>query len=97
MTEDLSKIEFKEHPGYRGCFTDNEALGCWRNGTRIKKCASEPDDATPTGTGGKVLGSINVPGKGAFYFVEWDDRPGYAVGVMAPKISHEDQSPLQTQ
>lgn len=73
--------------GWLGSFTTMEALGAWRNGTRIVKCSSEEGDAHRNGSLGKVLGSIHEPKKGLAYFVEWDSKPKVAVLVMAWKIT----------
>ncbi len=78
-----------ETPGWTGAFTTEQAEGALPNGTRIEKTKSEPKDATPGGTPGTILGSISHPGvmNGAImYFVEWDDRPKVAVGVMGWKL-----------
>jgi hypothetical protein len=79
-------INIKDVPGYWGAYTDDEAPGAYRNGTRIVKDVSEAGDATLTGATGKVLGSVSARGSGIAYFVEWDDRPGVAVLVVAVKI-----------
>lgn len=63
------------------CVT-SEAPGAWRNGTTVAKVNSQPDDGTPDGTLGKVLGSIDVSAKGPAkfaYFIEWAIRPGLPV------------------
>lgn len=60
----------------------SEAPGAWRNGTVVAKANSQPDDGTPDGTRGIVLGSIDVREKGPAtfaYFVEWSNRPGLPV------------------
>jgi len=74
-------------PGWLGTFTTMEALGAWRNGTRIVKIESEDGDGQRTGSLGKVLGSIFEETKGLAYFVEWDAKPKVAVLVMAWKIT----------
>jgi hypothetical protein len=79
-----------EHEGYIGHFTRHEALGAWRNGTRIEKVWCEEGDATPLGTKGTVLGSMNAGEKlGLGYFIEWDNRPRVAVFTVAKKIGPE--------
>lgn len=82
-------MQISQEPGWIGMFTRNEALGAWRNGTRVRKRNSQPDDATTDGTLGTVLGSIG-DAEVLFYFVEWDDKPRFAVGVMAAKVGHAD-------
>lgn len=77
---------FKEEEGWLGLFTRHEQMGCWRNGTRIVKTMAEPGDTHPIGAKGTVLGSVYVPTQGVGYFVEWDDMPRVAVGVVAAKI-----------
>lgn len=86
-------------PGWRGWFTREQALGAWRNGTRIVKVAVEEGDAHPVGSLGTVLGSMAAPPEmiaqlttefgrrsRVLYFVEWDDLPRHAVGVVSAKI-----------
>lgn len=78
--------DFGYHPGYVGVFTRGEAPGAYPNGSRIKKVWGEPGDANPLGTEGTVLGSVYHPDHGYAYFVEWDTRPKWAVGVTERKI-----------
>ncbi len=80
-------INLREHPGYRGMFTRDEAEGAYRNGTRVIKTASEPGDGHPVGATATVLGSISHPPLGIMYFVEWDRTPKFAIAVLATKIS----------
>jgi hypothetical protein len=87
------------HSGYAGVFSRAEAKGALANGTRIRKCNSEEGDGTPDGTGGVILGSVNVRAAGVsaaedhgvtyLYFVEWDNRPKVAVGTIDVKIEEE--------
>lgn len=83
--------------GWIGVFTRHEAEGAIPNGTRVVKARRESGDATPVGTCGTVLGSVNAAFLGQdapdgweeityAYFVEWADRPNVAVGVMDWKI-----------
>lgn len=74
-------------PGWTGGFTTKEALGAYRNGTRIVKATSEDHDCHPNGSLGTVLGSLVHPEKGVAYFIEWDARPKCAVLVIAWKIA----------
>jgi hypothetical protein len=80
----------REHHGWYGAFTTQEVLGAGRNGTKVVKVKEDPNgDTTPLGTVGTVLGSIYEPRvyQGPFYFVEWDDKPMVAVGVIDWKIA----------
>lgn len=82
--------------GWRGGFTRNQAEGAYPNGSRIVKAREEDGDATPLGTGGTVLGSLdgsvldqrNPDGDVIrfAYFIEWDTAPRVAVGVIDWKI-----------
>jgi hypothetical protein len=79
----------RDWPGYRGAFTRNQVEGAMPNGTRIRKCHSEPGDSTPDGAEGTVLGSMSHPEifDGIIvYFVEWDWAPRHAVGTLYRKI-----------
>lgn len=83
-------------------FTTEEADGAIPNGTMIRKSVTEPGDATPYGTVGVVVGSIEhdlpLPDDDlaklprAFrdtkyaYFIEWVGRPDECIGVMDKKI-----------
>lgn len=83
---------FREHPGYVGMFSRNEALGAIPNNTRISKVWSEPGDAHEIGELGTVLGSVICPPElGSevkyLYFVEWDDMPKTSVAVIDKKIA----------
>lgn len=72
-------------------FTTQEAPGAIRNARRIEKVNSEPGDAHPDGTKGRVLGSIGpfydarLPSPYA-YFVDWDDMPGVPVAIAGHRI-----------
>lgn len=84
MSDDIT---LRNYPGYAGMFTRNQVLGAWRNGTRIAKVFCEPGDAHPLGALGTVLGSVAHRETGELcYFIEWDDCPGMAVGIVAKKI-----------
>ncbi|WP_028164140.1 hypothetical protein [Bradyrhizobium elkanii] len=67
-------------------FSTKQAPGALPNGTQIVKVESEPRDANPIGTRGKVLGSISHPDVGLGYFVEWSHLPGVPVFVVDWKI-----------
>jgi hypothetical protein len=61
----------------------NEAEGAWPNGATVRKANSQPDDATPNGALGTILGSADVRSQGKpaayVYCVVWDDKPGLPV------------------
>lgn len=92
-------IEFGYEEGWRGGFTRHHTDGAYPNGTRIVKIRQEPNDGTPLGTGGTILGSLDGnlvneynPDGGRIryiYFVEWDNRPRTAVGVMDWKLGKQ--------
>jgi hypothetical protein len=87
-------MNVREEPGWTGGFTREQADGAIPNGTRVRKCRLESGDAHPVGSLGVVLGSMATPLDllPAFpddhfaYFVEWDDHPRMAVGIIASKI-----------
>lgn len=81
-------IKYEE--GYYGAFTREQAEGAIPNGTRIIKTNSEKGDGRQDGVGGVVLGSMDGGDMGICYFVEWDDAPKFAVGVIALKIKTAD-------
>ena len=76
----------KSEDGWLGTFTRQEADGAMVNGTRVYKFQSEPGDGHPTGSMGTVLGSLHHPDLGYMYFVEWDESPRVAIGVVERKI-----------
>lgn len=89
-------IPFLTEPGWTGFFTRRQAEGAIPNGTRIVKACDEPGDAHTIGALGTILGSIGTPPEWLpehlrkvkyAYFVEWDDMPKAAVGVMDFKIT----------
>jgi hypothetical protein len=70
---------------FKVAFTNNQAPGAMRNGTRVKKVGTDdPNDGHKDGDRATVLGSIgpfqvkslNGGEKAWGYFVEWDDMPG---------------------
>lgn len=79
----------------------DEAPGALPNGTRVEKINSEPGDAHPDGTQGRVVGSWGplddetkeqlkekgLPPCDYFYFVEWDDIPDIPVGIADRRIA----------
>ncbi len=82
---------FREYPGYTGLFSRDQADGAIPNETRISKVWSEPGDAHKIGELGTVLGSAVCPPKLSseikyLYWVEWDNMPKAAVGVIDKKI-----------
>lgn len=89
MVEVEDDSPFQNHEGYIGAFTRGTAEGAIPNGARVRKVNSEPSDGNPDGTLGTVLGSFSDPevqDGAVVYFVEWDSRPGMAVGVMERKV-----------
>lgn len=83
-------------------FIPGSAPGAIPNGTRIQKVWSDPGDANPVGTTGRVKSSFVIPEeareslslKERFgepierfgYFVEWDAMPGVPIFCRAKKI-----------
>lgn len=87
MSDTIEDMMPREHPGYFGYFSRHQhSEAKYQNGSRIKKVWGEPGDGTPLDTEGTVLGSVGFPDTGILYFVEWDNRPKFAVAVMAKKI-----------
>jgi len=84
--------DFGDHPGYIGAFTRASAEGAPPSGSRLAKIAMERGDTHEIGALATLLGSIkSPPGELAaisphFYFVEWDDQPRIAVGVLSWKM-----------
>lgn len=72
-------------------FTQKEAPGALRNGTRVEKTEYEPNDAHQIGAKAIVLGSL---GPIAFegnpkvwgYFVQWDDLPGVPCFITSTRV-----------
>ena len=89
-------VTFVSEPGYFGNFTREQADGAIPNGSRIVKCNSEKGDRRPDGTTGTVLGSFDGSlidkalmekyNARLMYFIEWDDAPRMAVGVIDWKL-----------
>jgi hypothetical protein len=80
-------MQFHSEPGWTGMFTRRQAPGALSNGTRVEKIATEKNDAHPIGAHATVLGSIAHPENGmVLYFVEWDAKPRWAIGVVAWKV-----------
>lgn len=77
---------FVNEPGWFGSFTRQQAPGAIPNGARVRKRPGYPRDRTPALTEGIVLGSVSHPELGIAYFVEWDDKPRVALGVIAKKL-----------
>lgn len=87
---------FREESGWTGCFLRTSAPGAIPSGARIIKAARVAGDGHPVGTPGTVLGSFASPpglapvgGRAIrfFYFVEWDDAPRVACGLVDWKIA----------
>lgn len=76
---------------YLGGYVVSQAEGAIPNGEIIIKTNSMEGDATPDGTPGKVIGSLRDPEVGLCYFVEWQDKKGFAVAVMELKIRRQTQ------
>lgn len=77
----------REEEGWTGWFTRDHAEGALANGTRIVKSAYEDGDANPLGAKGVIVGSFRITNeRPVLYFVEWEDYPRCAVGVMDWKI-----------
>lgn len=96
----MSSIEsIRYEKGWLGAFSREQAEGAYPNGTRVVKCVEQPGDAHRLGDKGTVLGSLDLPVDRTIgstpdnhiaYFVEWDDCPNVAVGVMQRKITKEE-------
>lgn len=90
-------IKIISEPGYIGAFTREHAEGALPNGARVVKRNSEEKDPRPNGSLGTVLGSIDgslidtglmLRFKARYmYFIEWDDAPRVAVGVIDWKVT----------
>lgn len=74
------------HQGYIGVFTRRNAINAIRAGSRIRKIKTESGDEHPVGSTGTVLGSIQAGHLGIMYFIEWDDKPKFAMATIAWKI-----------
>lgn len=75
-------------------FTDAEAPGAWRNGSRVRKVSGDAGDVLTIGTLGRVLGSlgpIDPPEMGSRYgyFVEWDGWKACIFFVRSAKLALE--------
>lgn len=82
-----SALELRTEVGWTGHFTRRQAPGArYHNGTRIRKVKIEPNDVTPLGLEGTVLGSLYCPEAGFSYFIEWVDKPRIAVFVIEWKL-----------
>lgn len=84
---------------WEGVFTTQQAEGAILNGTRVQKCASEPDDGHGDGDLGTVVGSMGPfdPSQALIdidprfncsygYFIEWDASPGLPVFTAGFKV-----------
>jgi hypothetical protein len=80
--------EPRQHEGYIGYFTRDQAEGAIPNGSRVVKVWGEPGDGHPIGATATVLGSLGDPSFPEYgYFVEWDSHPRMAVFVRGKKIA----------
>lgn len=79
--------DIKYWPGYMGAFTRAQE-GDWPNGGRVEKDSAERGDSTPNGVQGTILGSLKVEDMGELYFIEWDNRPTFAVGCARVKLKY---------
>lgn len=87
---DAKRFELNEEPGWAGVFTRQEAPeALYKNGARVEKAEFTDGDAHPAGARGTVLGSIYLDEHGTAYFVEWDDMPKMAVGIVEKRIRPE--------
>ncbi len=63
-------FDIKPHEGYVGVFTRHQYEHAkFKNGSRVTKINTEPNDANPLGTKGTVLGSVGYPDIGIAYFI----------------------------
>lgn len=83
----MSEPFLRTEQGWVGIFTRAQAEGAIPNGETVVKVASEKGDGHPIGARATVLGSLSHPSAGLGYFVEWEDCPRMAVGVIAWKIA----------
>jgi hypothetical protein len=74
------------YPPYTGFHTRDEAPGAMRNGTRVGKINSTPQDSHQDGALATILGSMRHPEHGIAYFVEWDSHPLHAVLIVANRV-----------
>lgn len=68
----------------------SQAKGAWPNDSTVRKVNSQPDDGTPDGTLGVVIGSVDVsemklPARFA-YCVHWD---GALVPIMCVDMNND--------
>lgn len=73
----------------QGVHTTDEAPGAMKNGTRAMKKNSVPMDAHGDGARCTIVGSVR-DGDEIGYFVEWDDWPGIACGIVASRLTKAD-------
>jgi hypothetical protein len=82
----LRLLNIRLHRGYEGMFTRGQYPGAMRNGSRVEKIQSKPEDSHPDGAQATVLGSFGHPQVGVAYFVEFDDWPKSAAMVTADRL-----------
>lgn len=88
----MMSSEPRSFEGWHGRHVRDEVPGALRNGTRVRKVGSDPDDTHQDGAPATVLGSMSHPAVGAGYFVEFDDHPRYAVFVAGHRVRAESPS-----
>jgi hypothetical protein len=83
----------RNHEGYVGAFTREQAPGAIPNGATVVKQSSEPKDGNSDGAHGIVLGSIYIdepdprwPDIRHVYWVEWENYPRWAATVIDRKV-----------
>lgn len=80
-------LGIRNHPGYLTPFCKKQAAGAWANGSCVVKSGSDPGgDVTPDGIKGKILGSLKAPNGGYAYFVEWENKPKFAIFCTEEKM-----------
>jgi len=83
---DMLGVRYEE--GWVGAFSRKQFPSAIPNGTPIVKVKDEDGDAHRVGARGVVLGSIQaLPTMPIFYFVEWENAPRVALGVVDWKIA----------
>jgi len=67
--------------GFVAVFTNKQAEGAWKNGTRVVKTSSDAADTHQDGAGAVIVGSLGLAWAESsdrqnvyLYFVIWDDK-----------------------